>query len=535
MKQTTASVVFEVQPKSATLLGEAIAALRPAATDSLRAEAQDERFRIGVPLLHFMSMSVFEDEHFDPILVIEVNFDGPPGPFWAQLEATIGADLRKMLTYCERPAGRASPMFDAIVAPGSRHPIAPLLEMQTVRPVVRHAGNRGLSRTRVVREGQLFASLQEELAEADDNDPARYRALGADGIHAALRAKLRMAFPWLDEPVAPRIGWLETVGDIARLAAFVFVLLFVLSFPGIVLGLAIGPWISVPIVLLAAVAVAWFVENLADLANILKFLRKLALFIAIALAVVLAIYVLVATLLTTLVIAPVTGVPLRVVATGALQIYIAAVASIPLSLAAILFWLRQIEITDPSHGSPPVNESRMKAMLQREDLSAQNHMGSLVLVKPGLLRAGLIRAGMIGFGLVLRIAARSGYLGSMRTIHFAHWALVSNGGRLIFFSNFDGTWESYLDDFIEKAHPGLTFAWCNGVGFPPTRFAVLDGATQGRLFKTWARHSMAVSLFWYSAYPDFTVEHIERHARVADGLRRATLPQKEALAWTTDL
>jgi hypothetical protein len=58
----------------------------------------------------------------------------------------------------------------------------------------------------------------------------------------------------------------------------------------------------------------------------------------------------------------------------------------------------------------------------------------------------------------------------MRTIHFAHWAFVSNGSRLMFLSNFDHSWDSYLDDFIEKAHGGLTLAWGSGVGFPPTRF-----------------------------------------------------------------
>src|SRR5829696_8632618 len=123
----------------------------------------------------------------------------------------------------------------------------------------------------------------------------------------------------------------------------------------------------------------------------------------------------------------------------------------------------------------------------------------------------------------------------MRTIHFAHWALVSNGGRLLFFSNFDGTWESYLDDFIEKANEGLTLAWTNGVGFPPTRFLIKDGATHGRRFKAWARHSMPVTLLWYSAYKNYTVDQIERHARIADGLRRPTLTPEEARVWARDL
>ncbi len=95
-------------------------------------------------------------------------------------------------------------------------------------------------------------------------------------------------------------------------------------------------------------------------------------------------------------------------------------------------------------------------MVRREDWIAQNHMGSIVLIKPGILRAIIIRAGHLGLGLMLRVVATNGYLGSMRTVHFAHWAFLNNGSRLAFFSNFDFSWDSYLDDFIEKANEGLT-------------------------------------------------------------------------------
>ena len=37
--------------------------------------------------------------------------------------------------------------------------------------------------------------------------------------------------------------------------------------------------------------------------------------------------------------------------------------------------------------------------------------------------------------------------------------------------------------------------------------------------------SLAVSRFWFSAYPEYTVDQIERHARIADGLRKAALPE----------
>jgi hypothetical protein len=174
-------------------------------------------------------------------------------------------------------------------------------------------------------------------------------------------------------------------------------------------------------------------------------------------------------------------------------------------------------------------------MVRREDWIAQNHMGSIVLLKPGVLRAIVVRAGHLGLGLLLRVKATSGYHGSMRTVHFAHWAFVNNGSRLMFFSHFDHSWDSYLDDFIEKAHAGLTLAWGGGVGFPPTRFAVLDGASHGRQFKAWALASRAVSRFWYSAYRDLTVDQIERQARIAAGLRKPRLNAKEAAAWVRDL
>jgi len=78
---------------------------------------------------------------------------------------------------------------------------------------------------------------------------------------------------------------------------------------------------------------------------------------------------------------------------------------------------------------------------------------------------------------------------------------------------------------------------CGGVAADGSwaRFLVLDGASQGRKFKAWARHSMAVSRFWYSAYRDFTVDQIERNARIACGLRKETMSEQEAAVWARDL
>ena len=46
---------------------------------------------------------------------------------------------------------------------------------------------------------------------------------------------------------------------------------------------------------------------------------------------------------------------------------------------------------------------------------------------------------------------------------------------------------------------------------------------------------MAISRFWYSAYGDYTVDQVERHNRLANGLRRPALSAQEASAWINDL
>jgi hypothetical protein len=209
--------------------------------------------------------------------------------------------------------------------------------------------------------------------------------------------------------------------------------------------------------------------------------------------------------------------------------------SLLLTAPLLVIWIRYLERRDSSNDAPHVDERILRELVRREDWIAQNHMGSIVLIKPGVLRSIVIHAGHLGLGLLLRVTARSGYLGSMRTVHFAHWAFLNNGSRLLFLSNFDHSWDSYLDDFIEKAAHGLTIAWGSGVGFPPARFLLLDGAAHGRQFKTWALASRAVTRFWYSAYRDLTVDQIERNHRIANGLRPERLSEKDASAWMRDL
>ncbi|MDR3506793.1 MAG: hypothetical protein P4L64_02740 [Caulobacteraceae bacterium] len=520
MAQTILSVVFEVQPHSTSLLRDRIVALRQAE------EASDPKYdhlAQAVPDLHFMSMTVAPDDQYDPAFVLEANFDGPPGPFWAQLEAAVGPALRDMLRFMKSPRNGAGPLFDAVTAPGSRLPIAPLLEAMTVRPAVFHQGNRGLDRQRIEREALLF------LAARDLADDPKWRALSAGAIHQGLRSDLLARFPWLTEAPPARIPAGEAAMDLARLIGFAWFALLVLAVPALVLASLFHSALLFPLLILTGI---YFLVAILDLNTPTGRASKTTWLAGIAACLALAANLRDA-------VSPVVDWRMPAFAghpwLWILWLKIAALIGAAASALGLMLWLRQLERGDPAQDDPPQDLEELARIARSEDNTVQNHMISLVHIKPGLLRAVVIRAGLWGLGLLLRVTAHNGYLASMRTIHFAHWGLVSDGGRLMFHSNFDGSWESYLDDFIEKANVGLTLAWTNGVGFPTTRFLILDGATQGRKFKAWARHSMAESPFWFSAYKGLTVNQIERQARLTEGLRRPTLSDKEAATWALDL
>ena len=96
--------------------------------------------------------------------------------------------------------------------------------------------------------------------------------------------------------------------------------------------------------------------------------------------------------------------------------------------------------------------------------------------------------------------------------------MIDKGRRLLFVSNFDGSWENYLDDFIDKASPGLTAIWSNTVGFPKTSWLVLDGARDGSRFKANARDKQTYTNVWYSAYKQLTVQTIDNNSAIREDL-----------------
>ncbi len=211
-------------------------------------------------------------------------------------------------------------------------------------------------------------------------------------------------------------------------------------------------------------------------------------------------------------------------------VFVAVVAAL---VGALILLLRRSETTasledfDPSLGE--VNE-----LLKRENAAgyAQNHIIAVTPLKtnPRWLRRMTLGLSFWVIEKLVQHRFRPGFVLDIGTIHFARWFRLPGTDKLVFLSNYDGSWESYLEDFITKAHLGQTAVWSNGVGFPKTSFLMFDGAEDGARFKRWVRRQQVPTRFWYSRFPKLTTNQIRTNAMICEGLAKAG-PDSDCQAW----
>jgi hypothetical protein len=201
----------------------------------------------------------------------------------------------------------------------------------------------------------------------------------------------------------------------------------------------------------------------------------------------------------------------RVMCVSGVSAIVALILGVP--AAALLRRERRDRPLDPRELDPE-HDSILAA---GEDRQLQNHLASITIVKEGRFRRSILRVVLWTTNLFARISTH-GTLSGISSIHFAHWSLLDGGRRLLFLSNYDGAWSSYLDEFVDHAARGLTAIWSNTVGFPRTRLLLFRGARDRAAFKAFARMQQAPTGLFYSAYPNLSVQQIDSNTALRDGL-----------------
>ncbi len=192
--------------------------------------------------------------------------------------------------------------------------------------------------------------------------------------------------------------------------------------------------------------------------------------------------------------------------------------------------LRYLEERDPENTTPP-SPAHLRELVGVEDLDVTNHFNVFGQVKPGRFRRLTLRAGLLLLDYGARHIYRRGYLTRIQTIHFARWVLMDEGRRVYFASNYDGSAESYMDDFINKVAWGLNLVFSNGVGYPRTRWLLFGGARYEEKYKATLRRNQLPSESWYKAYPGLTAVDLARHHRLRRGLESDSLSGDRLDAW----
>jgi hypothetical protein len=160
----------------------------------------------------------------------------------------------------------------------------------------------------------------------------------------------------------------------------------------------------------------------------------------------------------------------------------------------------------------------------REDAVTQNQLTLVTVVTPG--QADRVRAVMAAIDALAKRLAPSGSLVGVSTIHFVKWLVIDDGRRLMMVSDYDGSWESYIDEFAEMILSGLDAIWETAYGYPP------DGARDVPAFKRFLRSHQVPSEVFFSAYPEETILNMTNDLKCArayaagiGGQPQTTLPR----------
>ena len=189
------------------------------------------------------------------------------------------------------------------------------------------------------------------------------------------------------------------------------------------------------------------------------------------------------------------------------------------AIAGLFVWRLRVLETSEVPSTERASMDHLKALAAAEDHPgyAQNHVLAVGRLKKGAFRTFLHALALWGIRMIITHGIRPGFVWNMGTIHYARWWRLPGTRVVAFYSNFDGSWENYLEDFIVRASEGQTAAWSNWEGFPKSRLMMLDGALDSDAFKQFTRTVQRAAPFWYARFPELTSDQIRNNGQIHVG------------------
>jgi hypothetical protein len=154
---------------------------------------------------------------------------------------------------------------------------------------------------------------------------------------------------------------------------------------------------------------------------------------------------------------------------------------------------------------------------------------------------------MFLFRAVRALPERLGGLLGLSIIHFARWVMIRQkdwpdlgqgkerlqNDYMLFCSNFNGTWDQYIDAFSDGLPTGLDMLWYSSTKYP--------GSIPITPFKTYIRHNQIDTDYYYVATPGAAQRDIKCALRAWEAVREleahhgSDAPQAFAARWAAVL
>ena len=206
--------------------------------------------------------------------------------------------------------------------------------------------------------------------------------------------------------------------------------------------------------------------------------------------------------------------------------------TLPVGIIAAVLWLlalRRLERLDPFPEVEPSSE-RLREIGDSEDFVVQNAFTSLAPIRPGGFWQLTSRLTELVGNYMARHVFTTGSLSGLTTVHFARFMRVGPERHVLFTSYYDGSLESYNNDFVDQVAWVLNTVFGQQAGYPRTRWMIRDGAHNERWFKNFIRGHQVPTQVWWSAYPQLAAVTIDQNARLRAGLS-GELDGEELSAW----
>jgi hypothetical protein len=201
-----------------------------------------------------------------------------------------------------------------------------------------------------------------------------------------------------------------------------------------------------------------------------------------------------------------------------------------LYLPVFIYQLRRRERSDPEIAPRP-DAGHEAGLAELEDIYVSNQFSAMGSIKPGAFRRGTLMFLLWLVNYAARHIFVRGHLARVPTIHFARWVFLNDKKRMIFASNYDGSLDSYMDDFINKVGWGLNLAFSNGIGYPTTNWLVFDGSKDEQKFKHFLRRHQMPTQVWYDAHPGLAAFDLKRNMLIRQGIERRDMSDRELEQW----